>query len=208
MKGLLKRVDKHQREGTDLPEYLKDLVTSFGPGGASSGSRRRPVGVKEEHNTSAILHGCAEKRSKAAAERRPIELKERKGRTKEEQRKDENILVLIPGRQRGLRLEREAKRQSEEYYRQKAARRAEAAKKERESKEAAREAEVEKTEEKEEGKKKEEPKPWILKALEKAEAAVEAEEYSYYSYTPKEEETEEEDKEEDPSGELGTPHFF
>ena len=156
----------------------------------------------------------AERRAKAAAEERPTgtkERKERKDKPKEEQKKDKNLPVIVAGEQRGESLEREIRAQTYEYLRTRkrseAAPRAEGERKEKkeeekrkreEEKKKKEEEEKEKEEKKEE--KKEERKPWILRAVEKAEAAeraeaaAKAEEYSYYSEVPEEEETEEEEK--------------
>ena len=166
----------------------------------------------------------AEKRAKAAAEERPTKTKERKERTKEERKEDKNLPVIVAGRQRGESLEREVRAQTYEYLRTRkrseAAPRAEVERKEKKEEEKRKREEEKKKEEEEEKykekkeEKKEERKPWILTAVEKAEAAeraeaaAKAEEYSYYSEVPEEEETEEEEKEEDPIGEIGTPHFF
>ena len=114
----------------------------------------------------------AERRAKATAEERPTKTKERKERTKEERKEDKNLPVIVAGRQRGESLEREVRAETYEYLRT------------RKKSEAAPKAEVEKKEEKKkEGKeqkekeeeKKVERKPWILTAVEKAEAAERAE---------------------------------
>ena len=164
----------------------------------------------------------AERRAKATAEERPTKTKERKERTKEERKEDKNLPVIVAGRQRGESLEREVRAQTYEYLRTRkkseAAPKAEVEKKKRKEEEKEEKKEEKKKEGKEQKEKEEEKKverkPWILTAVEKAEAAeraeaaAKAEEYSYYSEVPEEEETEEEEKEEDPISEIGTPHFF